>query len=351
MRCTRSLQVPLRLRSKSAGSRRRGSSGHFSSPLGPWHGGARDRAPRRARERGPGDQGRVDHRGDCRSEARDARVTADAGVQRSWPAVAWSVQRLRSHGCRAGGLHAERVARTGQGGGGAARAEPALSRAGRHGFSAVDLREVMQNAGGCRRDLFAGRSIIETRHRIVVRQTANVSEELMDPVARSVNVDRGSPRHPEVVRMIADLDAYVAELYPAESNHLLDIEALCTPDLRFFVARLDGEVVGCGALRLDPAGYGELKRMFVGRHARGKKVGRAVLARLEQEASDAKLSCLRLETGTLQAEALGLYRSAGYREIQPFGAYRPDPLSVFMEKRLGNAGEHGVAATGASPRR
>jgi len=184
-----------------------------------------------------------------------------------------------------------------------------------------------------------------------VRQTANALEDLMDPVARSANVERGSPRHPDVVRMIADLDAYVAELYPAESNHLLDIEALCAPDVRFFVARLDGKVVGCGALRIDPAGYGELRRMFVGPHARGKKVGRAILMRLEQEASEAKLSFIRLETGTLQAEALGLYRSAGYREIQPFGDYRPDPLSVFMEKRLGNAGEQGVSASGASPRR
>ncbi|HEV8436640.1 MAG TPA: GNAT family N-acetyltransferase, partial [Methylomirabilota bacterium] len=34
------------------------------------------------------------------------------------------------------------------------------------------------------------------------------------------------------------------------------------------------------------------------------------------------------------AAALGLYRAAGYVERGPFGDYRPDPLSVFMEKRL-----------------
>jgi putative acetyltransferase len=170
---------------------------------------------------------------------------------------------------------------------------------------------------------------------------------LMDSVERTLTVERGSPRHPDVVRMITALDAYVADLYPAESNHLLDIEALCAPDMRFFVARLEGEVVGCGALRLDPAGYGELKRMFVAPDARGKNVGRAILLRLEHEAGAAKLPCVRLETGTLQAEALGLYRSAGYREIPPFGDYQPDPLSVFMEKRLGEA----IAADGASPRR
>jgi putative acetyltransferase len=142
--------------------------------------------------------------------------------------------------------------------------------------------------------------------------------------------------------MVKALDDYVAGLYPPESNHLLDIEALCAPDVRFFVARLDGEAVGCGALRLDPAGYGELKRMFVRPDARGRNVGRAILLRLEQEAGEAKLPCVRLETGTRQPEALGLYRSAGYREIPPFGGYRPDPLSVFMEKRIEQAGEQGV---------
>ena len=43
---------------------------------------------------------------------------------------------------------------------------------------------------------------------------------------------------------------------------------------------------------------------------------------------------VRLETGIYQPEALGLYRSAGYVEREAFGDYVPDPLSVFMEKRL-----------------
>jgi len=37
----------------------------------------------------------------------------------------------------------------------------------------------------------------------------------------------------------------------------------------------------------------------------------------------------------VQPEALGLYLSVGYREISAFGRYRPDPVSVFVEKRLG----------------
>jgi len=143
-----------------------------------------------------------------------------------------------------------------------------------------------------------------------------------------------SPRQPDVVRLLEALDAYQSRLYPPESNHFLDVEALAAPGVRFFVARRGREAVGCGALRIDPAGYGELKRMFVASAARGTRLGRRILERIEEEARREGLEWLRLETGIHQPEALGLYRSAGYVEREAFGEYKPDPLSVFMEKRL-----------------
>ena len=143
-----------------------------------------------------------------------------------------------------------------------------------------------------------------------------------------------SPRQPDVVRLIEALDVYQSGLYPPESNHFLDPVALSGPDLRFFVARQAGQAVGCGAIRIDPAGYGEVKRMFVSPEARGLKIGRRILDRIEEEARREGLACLRLETGIHQPEALGLYRSAGYVDRDAFGDYSPDPLSVFMEKRL-----------------
>ncbi len=143
-----------------------------------------------------------------------------------------------------------------------------------------------------------------------------------------------SPRQPDVARLLEALDAYQSSLYPPESNHFLDVEALAAPSVRFFVARRDREAVGCGALRIDQAGYGELKRMFVAPAARATRLGRRILERIEEEARREGLDRLRLETGIHQPEALGLYRSAGYVEREAFGEYKPDPLSVFMEKRL-----------------
>lgn len=148
-----------------------------------------------------------------------------------------------------------------------------------------------------------------------------------------VIITRESPRQEDVVRLIGDLDAHLRSLYPEESNHLLDIDSLDRPDMRFFVARRDGIAIGCGALRVDAEGYGEVKRMYVAPAARGGRIGRRLLDRIEEQARAEGLAVLRLETGVHQAEALALYRKLGFAERGPFGGYGPDPLSVFMEKR------------------
>lgn len=143
-----------------------------------------------------------------------------------------------------------------------------------------------------------------------------------------------TPHQAEVVELVVQLDAYQAALYPAESNHLLDLDALAAADIRFFVARIGARPVGCGALRIDAEGYGEVKRMYVLPEARGQQLGKRILLQIEQQARREGCRSLRLETGIRQAEALGLYRAAGFVERGPFGEYGPDALSVFMEKSL-----------------
>ncbi|OYD81759.1 GNAT family N-acetyltransferase [Azospirillum brasilense] len=151
----------------------------------------------------------------------------------------------------------------------------------------------------------------------------------------NVTIARESPLQGEVVQLIEELDRYLGDLYPAESNHLLDLQSLAKPDIRFLVARRSGTVVGCGAVRIDTeGGYGEVKRMFVQPTARGGQIGRRLLERIEDEARIAGLSLLRLETGVYQDEAIALYRKQGFADRGPFGPYGPDPLSLFMEKPL-----------------
>jgi putative acetyltransferase len=151
----------------------------------------------------------------------------------------------------------------------------------------------------------------------------------------SVTIQPEDPAQPEIRALIDDLDALMASLYPATSNHLLDIETLRQPDIKVFVARYDDVAVGCGAYRVLDPNNGEIKRMFVTPVARGMRLGHRLLLHLETDAWVAGLRRLSLETGVYQPEAIGLYERAGYQYCLPFGAYRPDPLSLFMTKAIG----------------
>jgi putative acetyltransferase len=143
-----------------------------------------------------------------------------------------------------------------------------------------------------------------------------------------------SPDQPEVIALIAELDAYQDTLYPPESRHSLDLESLKQPNVLFAVARdSTGQAIGCGAIVLCPE-FGELKRIYVSPRGRGQGVAKKLLALLESRAIDADCKLLKLETGPHSHEALALYTSAGYERRGPFGDYTNDPMSVFMQKYI-----------------
>ena len=139
--------------------------------------------------------------------------------------------------------------------------------------------------------------------------------------------------------LFASSDAYVAALYPAESNHLVSAEELSTaPNLLLgaFTEDSPSAPIGCVGLLVagQEPGTAEIKRLFVESASRGVGVAQALMDHLEAEAAERGLLELRLETGIYQEESLGLYRGRGYVTIPPFGHYTEDPMSVFMAKQL-----------------
>jgi putative acetyltransferase len=143
---------------------------------------------------------------------------------------------------------------------------------------------------------------------------------------------------PEARALVAELDQISAAVYEPHQRHGLSIEQLFQPDIRFFVARLNGDAVGCGGVALF-GDYAEVKRMYTREAARRRGVGKAMRARLEAEARHAGKRVLRLETGVHQVAAMRLYEHWGFRRCGPFGHYAelsPDAIatSVFYEKPL-----------------
>lgn len=143
-----------------------------------------------------------------------------------------------------------------------------------------------------------------------------------------------NPNQPEVIQLIEDLDAYQKPLYPAESHHGIDLDALSRPNVLFAVIRNDGgSAIGCGAVVIESE-YGELKRMFIRPEDRGQGLSKRLLTFLEEQARAKGCKVFTLETGIYQPQALGLYERAGYQRCAPFGNYKPDPMSVFMMKNV-----------------
>jgi putative acetyltransferase len=96
----------------------------------------------------------------------------------------------------------------------------------------------------------------------------------------------------------------------------------------------DGEYpVACGALKpITVEGMVELKRMYVLKAYRGQGLSKMILSALEDWAHELEYNILRLKTGQKQVAAIGLYASAGYNLIDPYGGYYNIPDSICMEK-------------------
>ncbi|HEY3043088.1 MAG TPA: GNAT family N-acetyltransferase [Vicinamibacterales bacterium] len=155
----------------------------------------------------------------------------------------------------------------------------------------------------------------------------------MSSAVEGIAIAQASLDSRDALDLIEALDDELLRRYPgARIEGLLPEDA--SDRLVFLIARVGNQPVACGAVReIDPA-IGEIKRMFVHPDHRGRGIARAILAALEARAGALGYSMLRIETGSRQPEAIGLYTSAGYAAIPPFGKYVGNPYSHCFEKRL-----------------
>ena len=149
-----------------------------------------------------------------------------------------------------------------------------------------------------------------------------------------VSIDPASVEAREcLAHYFAELDARFRGGFEAARDKPPDPAQFTPPSGCLLIARLDGALAGCGALRTLTPGIGEIKRMWVSPGARGRGVGHSILERLESEARQRGLLTLRLDTNEALTEALRLYRAAGYREIERFN---DNPYAHhWFEKMLG----------------
>ena len=161
-----------------------------------------------------------------------------------------------------------------------------------------------------------------------------------------IHIERDDPTRWDVHQLLSEHLADMFATSPAESVHALDHSALSETSITFWTARENGELLGCGALKIldsadatteqTSAQYGEIKSMRTTASARGRGVATLMLRHIVDEARRRGYQRICLETGTEEyfAPARRLYVRNGFIECPPFADYTLDPSSVFMEFRF-----------------
>ena len=152
----------------------------------------------------------------------------------------------------------------------------------------------------------------------------------------NMDIERDQIRDPAVVTLLREHLADMHRTSPPESVHALDVDALKHPSVSFWVAREDGHVLGCAALKELDSSHGEIKSMRTATSARKRGVAKSLLTHVVTQAKEKGYTRLSLETGSFAffEPARRLYLSFGFEFCGPFADYSPDPASVFMTREL-----------------
>lgn len=105
------------------------------------------------------------------------------------------------------------------------------------------------------------------------------------------------------------------------------------PDSGLWLAKVDGQVVGCVILRpLPTPNHGEVKRLYVAKGYRGQGLSSKLMEALEDHAAQLKYQWLYLDTKDDLEAAIKLYERSGYDRCE---RYNDNPqATIFMRKRL-----------------
>lgn len=140
----------------------------------------------------------------------------------------------------------------------------------------------------------------------------------------------------KVINLVGEHLDGMSQVSPPESIHSLNLDGLKQPEITFWSAWKDNELLGCGALKELNGQHGEIKSMRTSSLHLRKGVAKRLLQHIIEEAKRLGYQRLSLETGSMDAfePARRLYESFGFQYCQPFSDYTEDPNSVFMTKEL-----------------
>ena len=119
---------------------------------------------------------------------------------------------------------------------------------------------------------------------------------------------------------------------PEGSTHVLDIDGLKDPSIKFWSLWENNKLIGCGALKFLEKDHGEFKSIRVADEFRKKGIGERIIKHLIDEAKKLEISKLSIETGAGEffAPARKLFNKFGFKKSEPFAHYKVDPNSCYF---------------------
>ena len=132
--------------------------------------------------------------------------------------------------------------------------------------------------------------------------------------------------------LVEQLDKELWERYPETQGNFVEINRKIE-DAKAVVGYVGSRPMCCGCLKISGS-VGEVKRMYVHRDHRGRGYSKVLIQHLEDIARSHQVTRMVLETQMRQPEAIASYKSSGFGEIEKFGPYVGNVLSVCMGKDL-----------------
>ena len=146
----------------------------------------------------------------------------------------------------------------------------------------------------------------------------------------------GNFDNPEVDELLRKHFIELRSVSPAGSTHVLDIDGLKNPSIKFWSLWENEKLMGCGALKFLNENHGEFKSIRVADQYRRKGYGKKIISHLIAEAKELKIKKISIETGSGEffKSARRLFKNFGFEKCEPFSHYKTDANSCYMSLEI-----------------
>tara|TARA_B100000780_G_scaffold233385_1_gene173543 strand:+ start:167 stop:634 length:468 start_codon:yes stop_codon:yes gene_type:complete len=148
----------------------------------------------------------------------------------------------------------------------------------------------------------------------------------------------GNFDNPEVHELLIKHFIELRSVSPEGSTHVLDIDGLKDPSIKFWSLWEKNDLMGSGALKFLDKEHGEFKSIRVSDRFRSEGNGSKIINHLINEAKKLSIIRLSLETGAgdFFLNARKLFNKCGFEPCEPFSHYKIDTNSIYMTMLISN---------------